>query len=186
MDTMTQPQNIESIEKATGRKWSEWLEWLEERGAKDLSHTEIARLVHKELEGKVDSFGWWAQGVTVAYEQQTGRRVPGQKSDGTFEISVSRTVKGSREGIFQRLSEQLESEFEFGEVNINQTRTSVTPVRSYWRCELDNGTKVVWALEEKGEAKCLLVVTHTNLTSSESAESWRDFWSRYLEKTMSR
>ena len=35
---------------------------------------------------------WWSQHVTVAYEQARGIREPGQRQDGSFEASVSRTV----------------------------------------------------------------------------------------------
>ncbi|OLT47888.1 hypothetical protein [Cellulosimicrobium sp. CUA-896] len=39
--------------------------------------------------------GWWAQSLTVAYEQERGMRAPGQRSDGTYEVSPSRSVAGT-------------------------------------------------------------------------------------------
>ena len=36
--------------------------------------------------------GWWVQGITVGYKQARGIRRPGQRQDGTYEASVSRTV----------------------------------------------------------------------------------------------
>ena len=56
----------------------------------------LAAAAHTLFRGKVDNAGWWAQTAAVAYEQQIGRRVPGQLGDGTFQVSVSKTVPGSR------------------------------------------------------------------------------------------
>src|SRR5215468_4941239 len=66
---------------------------MEGIGAKKLSHHEIATKVLEELDGKVENLGWWAQSVTVAYEQFTGHRIPGQRPDGTFQTSVSKATK---------------------------------------------------------------------------------------------
>jgi hypothetical protein len=51
-----------------------------------MSHREIATLVNEKY--KVD--GWWSQTVTVGYER-TGLRARGQRRDGTYEASKSRT-----------------------------------------------------------------------------------------------
>ena len=60
--------------------------------AKDLDHKAIALNVYEELDGTIDQLGWWTQAVTVAYEQYIGRRIPGQRPDGTFQTSVSRST----------------------------------------------------------------------------------------------
>lgn len=43
--------------------------------------------------------GWWAQGVTVGYEQAIGRRLPGQAADGTFSVSATKTLSSRREEV---------------------------------------------------------------------------------------
>lgn len=183
---MTKSQSIESIEKATGRPWADWKQWLEKAGAHELTHPAIADLVYKELEGKIDSPGWWSQGVTVAYEQAIGRRAPGQRSDGTFELSVSKTVDGTRDEVFAGISDRLHAAAAgFAGKTIANVRTSVTPVRSYWKCDLDDDSKVTWSFEQKGEGKVLVAVTHTNLISEEQASGWREFWKNYLTEIMS-
>lgn len=48
--------------------WSEWIETLDELNGRELGHAEIAKLIHDQLDGKIESPGWWAQGVAVAYE----------------------------------------------------------------------------------------------------------------------
>jgi hypothetical protein len=63
-----------------------------------MSHAEIARHV-AEAHGQT---GWWAQGVTIQYEQHHGMRVPGQRSDGTFAANASRTVDGALPDVYAR------------------------------------------------------------------------------------
>ena len=83
-------QNVgdEAVVAATGRDRAAWFALLDEAGAGGWRHADIAR--HLVAEHGVDA--WWAQGVTVAYEQARGIRRPGQRQNGTFETSVTRTV----------------------------------------------------------------------------------------------
>jgi hypothetical protein len=53
-------------------------------------HTRLK--VYRELEGTIEQLGWWTQAVTMAYEQYIGRPVPGQRPDGTFQKSVSKST----------------------------------------------------------------------------------------------
>lgn len=177
---MTKPQNIESIEKATDKSWNEWRRLLNDAGARELEHKAIAELAQQELTGKIDSPGWWAQTIAVAYEQAIGRREPGQKSDGTYEISVSKTVEGTRDDIFTRYMDKLAGTVQFDSAITSNERTSVTPVRSYWKCDLEDGSKITWAFEQKDSNKVLVVVSHVILQSQESANSWRAYWKNYL------
>jgi uncharacterized protein YndB with AHSA1/START domain len=78
----------ETVREATGRTMDEWEALLDARGAAELPHGQIARLLE---DGLIQS-GWWQQSVTVAYEKRKGRRVLGQTADGTFQIGVRRTL----------------------------------------------------------------------------------------------
>ena len=78
----------DAVVRATGRSRTAWHDLLSTAGAHDWSHSRIAAWL--VAEHGVD--GWWAQGITVGYEQHTGRRKPGQRADGTFEASASRRV----------------------------------------------------------------------------------------------
>lgn len=177
----TRPQNLDSIEKATNTTWDEWLDWLNSQRAKDLSHTEIAKLVNQKLKDKVESAGWWSQGITVAYEQHIGRRQAGQRSDGSFELSVSKVRDMSREEAFKQCIEELNKVAKFNNCIVTNKRVSETPVRSYWRCDLDDGSKVTWAVEEKAPHKSLLVISHTNLSSPDATSGWKAFWKEYIK-----
>lgn len=76
-----------AVRRATGRDWDEWTAILDDWGARDRSHTEIAR--HVVDDHNID--GWWAQSVTVGYERIRGMRKPHQRPDG-FSMSASKTV----------------------------------------------------------------------------------------------
>lgn len=175
---MTKPANTESIEQATGITWDEWVTFLEANGAAQKPHGEIAQLAHDTL--TIPSAAWWAQAVAVAYEQHIGRREAGQNANGSYEASVSRTVAGSREEVFTRLSAELDSLTTIAECAVQNRRTSVTPVRSYWRCNLDRGDKIAVAVEAKADSKVLIVATHTNLSSAILADDARTYWKQRL------
>jgi hypothetical protein len=78
----------DAMAAATGHPRSHWFALLDAQGATGWTHQQIATWL-VEAHG-VDP--WWSQGVTVGYEQARGIRVPGQRRDGSFESSSSRTV----------------------------------------------------------------------------------------------
>ena len=88
---MTKPVSIAGIVKATKITWPEWLSFFKNVGAKDLTHPEIAAKAYEKMAASQDSRRWWSQAVTVAYEQHIGRRQPGQRSDGTYEVTLNKT-----------------------------------------------------------------------------------------------
>lgn len=179
---MTKPANLESIEKTTSRSWMEWQTWLNKQSASKLPHKALATLISKELDGVVESPGWWAQGIAVAYEQAIGRRAPGQRSDGTFEVSVSKTLHEERGALFTRIVNHFEARTEFDGHEIANVRTSTTPIRSYWKCSLAGGDKVAISIEAKGKGRSLLVIIHANLATSDAAASWKSYWQRCIKE----
>ena len=96
------------VRDATGRSPDDWYALLDDAGGTTIGHTAIA--AHLVQLG-VDS--WWAQGVTIGYEQARGLRIPGQRSDGTFAVSASRQVPGEREAVLDRIVPVLSDAFGF-------------------------------------------------------------------------
>ena len=80
-----QQAGSEALHTATGRTHDEWHEVLVAAGASGWKHKQIAE--HLVAEHGVD--GWWAQGITVDFEQRVQGRQPGQRSDGTFELGCA-------------------------------------------------------------------------------------------------
>lgn len=78
----------DAVRAATGRHPDEWFAALDAAGATQWGHPRIAQWLSSEHE--VDP--WWAQSITIRYEQARGLRLPGQQSDGTFAVSASKTL----------------------------------------------------------------------------------------------
>ena len=85
-----------TIKEKTGCTWERWVKALDHQGAEKMSHREIAAMVNKTW--KID--GWWSQSVTVGYERIKGLRARGQRRDGTYEASKSRTYHVPVETLF--------------------------------------------------------------------------------------
>lgn len=178
---MTKPINTDSIEKATDKLWIDWVKDLDSLGAKDLSHADLARLVGERLVGKVDNPGWWAQGITVAYEQHHGKRVPGQLADGSFELAVSKTVSVQRGDLFPRVVEWFESQAKLNNQDILKPRSSETPRRSTWRCDFADKSKFSATVEDNG-AKSKLVLSHTAIPDKQQSDDWRQHWRKVADE----
>ncbi|WP_404403930.1 hypothetical protein [Pelagibacterium halotolerans] len=165
--------NKERFAEKTGRSWEQWLAFLGEIGAADLPHRKIAgRIV-----ATGDANGWWAQSVTVAFEQHIGRRVPGQRSDGAFEVSVTRAVPGTMDAVLNQWKQAMNGRTAFGGVGITEgPNLSASEKWRYWRCALEDGTRVSVTINQKTPDKAGLAVTHEKLASEVEKERWRAFW----------
>jgi hypothetical protein len=86
--THDQTKAPEWIAAATGMHPDDWYERIDVVNGRATGHTAIAAWLIEEIDG------WWAQAVTIGYEQSRGLRVPGQRSDGTFAVTGSKQVPG--------------------------------------------------------------------------------------------
>lgn len=127
--------------------------------------------------------GWWAQNVTVAYEQHAGRRVPGQRNDGTFDVSVSKTLDGSMDDVFASWLKLVKEIKEFDGVKLEKDPfVSKTEKYRNWRAALDDGSRVVVGLYQKTPDKTMFPLAHEKLQFAGQAEEKRAFWKKFLEK----
>ncbi|WGW12413.1 hypothetical protein LWF01_01185 [Saxibacter everestensis] len=169
--------NIEAIEAGIGMPWAEVEEFLAGINAGRLSHKDIATALNDEGIAR----GWWAQSVTVAYEQQIGRRQPGQDCDGEFQTSVSKTVNGSMDEARNRWITLLGDAEEFSGVSISRgPDLSESDKWRYWRCGLADGSRVNVNIYQKAPGKAALSLQHERLESAEQLDHWRDFWKAKL------
>ena len=175
---MVKPTSTKNFEAATGRTWEGWVAFLDGIDARKLSHTEIARRI---FDTGLAS-GWWSQSITVAYEQHIGRRAPGQDCDGVFAVSATRTCAGTLDGVLARWVQFLKDREEFGGIAISRgPDTSGTERWRYWRCGLEDGSRVNVTIGEKAPGKVLLAVQHERLETADHVEHWRDFWKPLLK-----
>jgi Domain of unknown function (DUF4287) len=78
----------DGVRRATGRDREEWFALLDAWRAGDRQYREIAVWLTEEH----GVSRWWAQKLIVEFEQARGLRPPGVRPDGTFEVSVSKTM----------------------------------------------------------------------------------------------
>lgn len=97
----------EALKSATGKSHDEWHSVLIGAGAMEWQHKRIADFLIEEH--GVD--GWWAQGITVDFEQKIKGRLPGQRPDGTFECAVRRTIPGDQLQTLERVAELVAEKY---------------------------------------------------------------------------
>lgn len=163
----------ERVRGATGEGRDHWFALLDEAGARDWPHPRIAEF----LAGHGVS-GWWAQSLTVAYEQERGLRLPGQRPDGTFEANASKTLRTTRARLWPHLADDGAREAWAG-VALPVAGTSED--RSV-RLEGPDGTRVTLWLDWLDEEKVRVSVQHSRLPSFGELERWRDHWRAALAR----
>ncbi len=175
---MAQSISSEAVERATGKPLSSWISFLDARHAADLPHKDIAIL----LSNDGDVPGWWAQMLTVAYEQHIGRRVPGQDCTGEFSVSVSKTLSGSMDDALAWWIDLVDGRDEFSDIAITRgPDISETEKWRYWRIGLGDGSRVNVNIHQKDAGKASLGIQHEKVESQEQIEHWRAFWKAFLK-----
>lgn len=99
-----QPKRVsnKALLKATGKDWTGWFQILDEKGAAKMTHKEIAAMLLNDGFLSPEK-AWWAQGITVAYEFEHGRRVVGETLDAGFNIGVQKTLSIRKEKLWDFL-----------------------------------------------------------------------------------
>jgi hypothetical protein len=164
------PYSDEVIRRNTGRDWDQWFALLDEWGAAERPHPEIARwLAETHAVG-----GWWAQGVTVAYEQARGRRAPGQRGDGNFSVSASKTVAVPVDRLFAAFADDdLRERWLPGAAFELRTAQPGRSLRANWE---DGSTRVSVTFTALGESKSQAALQHERLPDAETADRLKAYW----------
>ncbi len=166
----------EAVQKATGRSWPQWFEALDAAGAADLDHRGI-------VERTVELGGgeWWAQMISVAYEQARGKRVLHQKSDG-FAVSASRTLGVPVERVYDAVvNDELRPTWLPEPVSITR-QTAGKSVRLRW----SDGSRISVNLYPKAEGRTQVTVQHERLPDAETASTMKQRWADALDSLRAR
>lgn len=170
----------QAIAKATGRTWDQWRTELNAQGANKLGHKDLAALAY-DLMPEVSNPGWWAQSIAIAYEQETGVRVPGQLSDGTFAANASRTLSGTMDEVLERWLVYVGEPAELNGAPVTSApETSSTEKWRYWRCTVNENQRINVTINAKAPDKVTLAVQHPGLGSLDEREAWKAFWRTFL------
>ncbi|KAE8764943.1 hypothetical protein [Georgenia thermotolerans] len=168
----------ERLLAATGRTREGWYALLDEAGAREWDHTHIARW----LGGEHDVDAWWAQGVTVGYEQSRGLRAPGQRPDGTYETTVTKTLRATLAQAWPYLADDdLRSEW----LDVDWPVMGLTAPRTA-RFRGDDDSRVLLALSElpparDGRPRTRVAAAHTRLRDADEVAETRKFWKDSLQ-----
>jgi hypothetical protein len=164
------PYSDEVIRANTGRTWDDWFALLDAWGAAERPHPEIARWVA----GEHGVGGWWAQGVTVAYEQARGLRAPGQRRGGLFEVNASKTVAAPVDRLYQAFADPaLRERWLPGATVEVRTAQAARSIRANWD---DGSTRLVVAFTARGESKSQVALVHERVPDAATADQLKRFW----------
>ncbi|WP_051795312.1 DUF4287 domain-containing protein [Kibdelosporangium aridum] len=167
MNKQVKRPSEDAVRTATGRDWDEWNAELDAWDATGHSHKEIvAWLMDDRGVGS-----WWAQSITVAYEQARGLRTPGSGRDGLFTISVSKTVDVPVDELFKAFMATA------GEALRERTSQPGRSARFDWE---DGRTRVNVGFDAKGPNKSVVALAHERLESPEEAERMKAMWRERL------
>ena len=165
----------EAIAKGTGKSWDDWFRIIDAWDGTSHTHTEIARYVN----GEHGIAGWWAQGVTVGYERARGMRAMNQRPGEGFDGSGAKTVdmppiEGWRAFVEpKRRSAWLDLPLRMRTGTRTMGRSARFDVPS-------DGTRVNVLFDPKGEARCVVTVTHVKLTGGDDVAAHRSAWRERL------
>lgn len=168
----------------TGHGLDHWFEVLDQFGAVEKGHTAAARHLNKAH--GVD--GWYAQGITVAYERARGIRAVNQRCDGWYEVSVSKILATNTTGLVKALRDRTAR---------NRLDGADTSLLAALNTALDSPDSKGFVVRPDGQArfrykwgdttvqlhvwpkpgdKVALVVTNAKLQTAELVEERRAMW----------
>ncbi len=167
-----------AVEKATGKSWAAWIEALTKARAADLAHTDIVNVLCE----KHRLPDWWAQMVTVGYEQHIGRRIVGQSCTGKFNVTLSRTVPLSAAEAHAYFTDARKRVGWLPREVVVRRATAPKSVRLGFPAAPIAGI----ALTAKGSGKCSIGISHDGFSTAEEAAQYKEFWRDACEKLLAK
>jgi len=163
-----------TLKAKTGCTWDRWVHALDRHGAEQMSHRDIAALVNTKY--KID--GWWSQTVTVGYERIKGLRARGQRRDGTYEATKSRTFNVPVTTLFDAWADaRVRRRWLNGATVKVRTATASKSMRLDWT----DRSIIAVGFAAKGKSKSSVALAHTKVPNRETADRLKEFWSDRLD-----
>jgi hypothetical protein len=161
------------LKQRTGCTWERWVKALDRVKVYTWPHREIAKYVQDRY--KTD--GWWAQTVTVGYERIKGLRAVGQRRDGSYEASKSKTFAIPLERLYRAFSDKRIRDRWLPGVDLKvRTATRGKSMRITW----PDQTLLVVGFLRTGTGKSQVAVQHGKLPDSDSAARMKRYWTERL------
>lgn len=127
--------------------------------------------------------GWWAQMLTVGYEQARGLRRLHQKPEG-FEISASRVIEAPVESVFSAWMDETTRARWLPEPGLTVHKS--TPYKSLRATWTDGSKSISVNFYPRGDARTQVALQHGKLADAAAASRMKSFWGERLDalKTM--
>jgi len=162
-----------TLKENTGCTWERWVKALDHVQAYTWPHREIAKYVREKYEVP----GWWAQTVTVGYERIKGLRAVGQRRDGSFEASKSRTFTVPLVRLYRAWHDARTRARWLPGVDLTvRTATRGKSMRITW----PDLTSVAVGFASRGPGKSQVAVQHGNLPDRAAAARVKQYWTERL------
>jgi hypothetical protein len=162
------------LKARTGCTWERWVKALDRVQAYTWSHGEIVKHVHE----KYAIPGWWAQAVTVGYERIKGLRAVGQRRDGSFEATKSRTFAVPLVRLYRAFHDARTRARWLPGVDLTvRTATRGKSMRITW----PDLTSVEVNFSSRGAAKSQVALSHGKLADRAAATRVKQYWVERLD-----
>jgi hypothetical protein len=162
------------LKARTGCTWERWVKALDHAQAYTWPHREIAKYV----EEKYQVSGWWAQTVTVGYERIKGMRAIGQRRDGSFEATKSRTFAVPLVRLYRAFHDAPTRARWLPGVDLTvRVATRGKSMRITW----PDRTSVAIGFASRGAAKSQVAVQHGKLADRAAATRMKQYWAERLD-----
>ncbi|MFD0552882.1 hypothetical protein ACFQ0X_29665 [Streptomyces rectiviolaceus] len=174
---ITEKLSDQALREATGKDWPQWFAALDAWGATARGHTEIAR--HVREEHAVD--GWYAQSVTVGYEQERGLREVGQSSTGDWRTSGSKTIEATAARVIEAFADDDVRARWLPDVDLSlRTHRPAKSVTADFKDASGGGGRISVTLTVKGPEKTVVGVGHEKLRDAAEVAAYKVFWRERL------
>jgi hypothetical protein len=161
------------LQERTGCTWERWVKALDYAKAYTWPHREIAKHVAEKY--KVP--GWWAQTVTVGYERIKGLRSVGQRRDGLFEASKSKTFGVPLTRLYGAFHNSRTRARWLPGVDLTiRTATRGKSMRITW----PDRTSLEVGFTRRGPAKSQVALQHGKLPDRAAATRMKEYWTERL------
>jgi len=161
------------LKERTGCTWERWVKALDHKQAHTWPHREIAKYVHEKY--KIP--GWWAQTVTVGYERIKGLRAIGQRRDGSFEASKSKTFPVPLARLYGAFHDARTRARWLPGVDLTvRTATRDKSLRITW----PDRTSVEVGFIRKGADRSQVAVQHGKLADRAAVTRIKQYWAERL------
>ena len=161
----------DGVQKATGRTRDEWFELLDVQGMRGRPYKETAAY----LVGDHGLSRWWAQKLTVEYEQARGVRTPGARPDGTITVTATKTVAVPHSKAFDAVADATQRRRWLRDLRL---RSRGSDGRRSIRFDSADGSRVKVTFHATSENKVQVAVEHSRISTARAASrektAWRD------------